>query len=102
MVKKVIWTPQAEQTFETVLDYLEMEWSEKEKVNFVKATDKIIQLISRQPYLFRRVSKPGFREALVTKHNLLLYKIKENSIDLITFWDTRKDPKKKALKRKTA
>jgi len=95
MAKKIIWTPQAEETFEGILNYLEINWTEKEKRNFIVATDKIIQLISKQPDLFRKSNSLNTYEALVTKHNLLLYIVKKDTVDLITFWDTRRNPKKK-------
>jgi len=99
MAKKVIWTPQAEITFEKVLTYLGAHWSAREIEKFISATDKTIKLISKQPTLFRKSPKGNFHEALVTKHNLLIYKVKKESIDLITFWDTRQNPKRKRLKR---
>lgn len=95
MAKKIIWTPESEKTFEKVLTYLETNWTEKEKTNFITATQKAIQIISQQPELFRKLAKLNTHEALITKHNLLLYKIKMDSVDLITFWDTRQNPKKK-------
>ncbi len=95
MVKKIIWTPESEKTFELVLACLETNWTEREKKGFINATNKTIQIISFQPAIFRKSTKANFREALVTKHNLLIYKIKSESIDLITFWDTRQSPKKK-------
>lgn len=59
------------------------------------ATDKTIRHISLNPEMFRKSNKIDVREALITKHNLLLYKIKRETIDLIAFWDTRKNPKRK-------
>ncbi len=45
--------------------------------------------------MFRKTNKKNVREALVTEHNLLVYKIYPDHISLITFWDTRQNPKKK-------
>ena len=98
MAKEIIWTPQAERTFAKVIKYLEEEWTEKEVEKFIVATENVKVHISQRPEMFRKSSKEGIHEALVTKHNLLLYKIKEKTIDLITFWDTRQHPKKKSRK----
>jgi plasmid stabilization system protein ParE len=95
MAKKISWTPESEKTFEAILTYLKTHWTEKEIRSFVAATYKTIDTIAKQPLLFRKTKKPDIHEALITKHNLLLYRIKEHQIDLITFWDTRKNPKKK-------
>jgi hypothetical protein len=37
----------------------------------------------------------GIYEALITKHNLLLFRIEGNRIELLTFFDTRQNPNKK-------
>jgi len=95
MAKKIIWTPESEKTFEAILSYLDTHWSEKEKRNFITATHKNIEIITKQPFLFRKTKNPDIHEVLITKHNLLIYRIKDHTIDLITFWDTRKNPKKK-------
>lgn len=95
MAKEIRWTPEAIETFERVIEYLKDEWSEKEIENFVTATDKVIEYISDHPGMFRKTEHKNMREALVTPHNLLIYKILSSRIDLIAFWDTRQHPSKK-------
>ena len=95
MAKKIIWTPQAEKTFTLVLEYLQRDWTTKEIKKFISATDKTIGYISKNPEMFRKSIKADIHEALITKHNLVLYKIKKETIDLLVFWDTRRNPKKK-------
>lgn len=95
MAKVVFWTPEAEATFDAVIEYLANNWTEREIEHFVKSTDRIMELISRHPRMYRATNKKNVREALVTPHNLLAYKIYSNRIDLLTFWDTRQNPSKK-------
>lgn len=95
MAKKIIWTPEAIQSFQKTIEYLLENWSEREVENFVSKTDNIIEIISHQPYLYRQSIKIGFREAVVTKQNILVYIIKEDRIDLISFWDARQNPRRK-------
>ena len=42
MVKEIIWTPQAQITFNNVIDYLQNKWTEKEIVKFVESTERVI------------------------------------------------------------
>ena len=98
MAQKIIWTQQAELTFNHVIAYLQENWSSKEIEKFIVATEEAILLIGRFPKLFRRSSKAGIHEVLITPHNLLVYKITHEAIYLITFWDTRQNPKKKPVK----
>ena len=94
MAKRIRWTFEAEETFERVIAYLEQEWSEKEIIRFVRSTEKILQLISHYPEIFRRSGKQkNVHEALVTRHNLLLNKVYPRHIDLLVFWDTRQNPR---------
>lgn len=50
--------------------------------------------------MFRQSKMQNIREAVVTKHTLLLYRVKQKQIELLVFWDTRKNPKKKFKRKK--
>lgn len=95
MAKEIKWSPEAEATFERVVQYLQRRWTDKEVANFVSATEKVLAFISNNPLLFRKSSKKSIHEALITVHNLLLYRVKSKHIELITFFDTRQYPTKK-------
>lgn len=100
MAKEIRWTEEASDTFEKVIAYLENNWTEKEVINFVTSTNSVTKFISEYPAMFRQTGKRNVREALITANNLLIYKIYPKHIDLITFWDTRQNPRKKFSKRK--
>jgi plasmid stabilization system protein ParE len=89
---KIIWSPEAEETFETIISYLE-----REIKKFIVETEKTVFLLTQNPFLFRGSEKENVYEALVGKQNLLLYQISETSgkVELLSFWDTRQDPNSK-------
>jgi plasmid stabilization system protein ParE len=95
MAKQINWTSEAETTFEKVIEYLLENWTEKEIRNFVTSTFRVIAFVSEHPFMFRKTNKRNVREALVTPHNLLIYKVYPDRIDLIAFWDTRQNPVRK-------
>lgn len=97
MAYKVIWSPKAEKTFEGVIEYLQSKWTEKQIQYFVERTDKTVHLLANNPYMFRGSEKENLHEVLITKHNLLLYQIvpKVKKVELLSFFDTRQNPKKK-------
>ena len=95
MARQIIWLPKSEERFDEIIFYLQKNWTEKEVSNFIKRTETVLNLISAFPRLCRRSKKKNIYEALITKHNLLLYRITRNNIELITFFDTRQDPKKR-------
>ncbi len=100
MVKEVVWTDEAKETFEIIVEYLNSEWSHAETNSFLRATERILEYVAERPTMFRKTDKRNVHEALVTKHNLLIYRIKEDKIELITFWDTRQNPHRKKYKTK--
>ena len=75
MAFKIIWSPKAEITFQKVIDYLREKWTEKEAAAFISKTDKVIFLMSAGILQFRKSEKKNIHQALITKHNLLLYRI---------------------------
>ncbi len=95
MAKEINWTQEAEDTFEKIIEFLKTKWTEREAVNFINAANKTIFYISEAPFMFRQSKKQNIREAVISKHNLLLYRVKPKHIELLTFWDTRRNPKTK-------
>jgi plasmid stabilization system protein ParE len=99
MAYKVIWSPKAEKTFDIVIDYLQRNWTNKQIKTFITETQWVLRMLTKNPYMFRGSEKENIHETLITKHNLVLYQInnKEKKVELLSFFDTRKDPKKKPL-----
>ena len=95
MAKEITWTPEAEKTHNSVVDYLKRDWSEKEVIRFIEKVNNIVEHISRHPLVYPIAGKEDVREAVITKHNILLYRIAGQKIFLLYFWDTRKNPAKK-------
>lgn len=72
MALKVIWSPRSLNNLEEVLQYLQKNWSHQVIKNFIIRMDRVVQLISEHPQIFRQVSMNNtVREAVITKHNLL-------------------------------
>lgn len=101
MAYKIIWSPEAEKTFNKIVEYLDTNWSENEIITLVSKLEKVISFLRENPYLFRSSEKENIHEVLITKHNLLLYQIniELKTVELLNFWDTRQHQNKK-LKRK--
>jgi plasmid stabilization system protein ParE len=95
MAKAIKWTPEAEETFDAIIEYLKHKWTERQIAHFVGSTNKVLELISDNPRMYRKTNRKNFHEALVTPHNLLIYKVYPTRIDLLMFWDTRQSPRKK-------
>ena len=95
MSRKIRISQIAERKLELLFEYLLEEWSYKVKSEFVKKLDKNIQIIKEQPESFPKSEKQdGLRKCVITKQTTLFYEFNEKEVHILTFFDTRQDPKK--------
>lgn len=90
---KIIWSEEADQNVDAVLDYLENNWSEREVSNFITKLQERISLISEQPKLFPKSELiEGARRSVLTKQITVYYRLYSQQIEIIYVFDTRQDP----------
>ncbi len=89
------WTPRALKTNLRIIDYLNNNWTKKEVNKFVHQTNKIIEEIKQNPYMFqvfceKRNIRKGFLNRLVS----LYYRVnnEKGEVELLVFWQNRQDP----------
>ncbi len=97
MVKEVVWTIRASKTYWELIEYLSLEFGDNVVSGFVTRVHGKIELISSNPYLFRK--SPSQKNVFITvihKRLTLTYRYKplKKRIELLVFWDTRKNPTK--------
>jgi plasmid stabilization system protein ParE len=94
---KVSWTPKALKSFMEIVDFLNEKWTKKEIDAFAEQTDKVIEQIAENPYMFVATEKrKNVRKGLVNKLVSLFYRVKprKKEIELLRFSDNRMDPDK--------
>jgi plasmid stabilization system protein ParE len=93
---EIVGTKRANRNFSSIIEYLKKEWGKKVTVNFVKNHSKIIELIKDHPEigLLERPDK-GISRFPITRHNRFFYRIANNQLILLNFFDNRQSPKKK-------
>jgi len=78
-----------------LLTYLEKEWSQKVAADFLIKIDRRILLLTKQPYVGTPSNKiKDIRGLLITRHNKLYYRIKNDKVIILTMYDTRMNPKR--------
>ena len=91
----VIWTPEAESSFQEQINILEADWPEPTFRKFIDRVFDTIDRISMQPEMYRAYENSGnIRVCVINRNISLYYKIKESQIDLLFFWPNRNDPEK--------
>jgi len=96
---KVFWTSEAVRTFDAIMDYLEKQFSEKQKENFFFECADVVDLIEANPYLSKFMVKNDLHAAVIHKYTTLFFEIdkQSDSINLLSFFDTRQNPDKKTF-----
>lgn len=95
---KVTISERAQANLLQILEYLGQNWSEKVKKSFLQRLIRVVGLISHNPYLFpASFQKNSIHKCVVTKHNVLYYRITDHEVEIITIHDTRQAPNKLEL-----
>ncbi|WP_158837454.1 type II toxin-antitoxin system RelE/ParE family toxin [Polaribacter sp. L3A8] len=95
---KIFWTDHAISELKETLEYLEYQWTERELRIFSAKLDHTITLISKSPEIFpSSLGKNGIRKAVIEKHNTLYYRINIDTIEILSLFSNRQNPKKNKL-----
>lgn len=95
MSRKVDISKTAQKKLDRLIEFLEEEWSEKIKQEFVIKLDNSIRIIKSQPEAFPESNlRKGLRKCVITKQTTLYYRYNSRKIFLVTLFDTRQDPNK--------
>ena len=95
MVKPVRLTAHAKADLENISGYLAEKWNLSVLENFLALYEAKIMIISEYPSRYPIIHKPSqLRKAVLTKHNIILYRETTEQIEIISIFDTRQDPGK--------
>jgi len=97
MALQIIWTINALEDYEKVVDYLLQEWSLSTAEEFIQTVERRTESLTNFPNLGRASTKePFIRSIILTKHNKLYYRVSGDAIEILNIFDTRQDsPKNK-------
>ncbi len=100
MKREIRLSKRAMKKLDSILFYLEKEWSTKAKHDFILKLDKSFKQIKKLSDSFPESERiRGLRKCVVTKQTTVFYKHTDTSIDVITIFDNRQNPK--SLKNET-
>lgn len=89
----IVWTNTSIETYNGILIYLEDFWGLKEVNNFISQTDKVLKLVAKNPYMFKAVLENKLvRKGILHQNCSFLYRIIDDRVELLAFWDTRQQP----------
>ncbi len=95
MLNEVIWSPSAEKDFESILEYLKLNWNDRIILRFVNRVDDNIRLILEDHKIFPVINEElQIRKSVISKQNTLYYREKAGKLEIVRLFDSRQDPKK--------
>ena len=90
---QIIWSKNAQITFEAGVVYLEDNFGVNIAKKFIAKTNSSIQVISSFPNLYKAISlKQNVRKATISKICSFYYEVNEDTIVILYFWDNRQEP----------
>lgn len=96
-MREVILSKRASVKLEKLLNYLEKKWSRKVKLKFIEKLDKAISQIRLYPESSEKsATKKGLHRFVVTRQTTIYYQFDQNSIRIVTLFDTRMNPNRLA------
>jgi plasmid stabilization system protein ParE len=91
---QVFVTARAEKNFDSIVDYITDKWGESTAKQFVLKTDEIFKLLQNYPTM-GQIESGDIRGFQLSRQTRLLYRIRNEKIIVLAFFDVRKDPNKK-------
>lgn len=92
---KVVWTAKAKSSFNGIIDYLLDIWNVEIANRFADEVEHVIEQIIDYPEMFK---SSGYdqesREAFITTHTTMFYRVLDDTIEIEYFWGNFDDPNK--------
>ncbi len=93
MIYAIIWSDRAEKNYDDILEYLVESWGRKVLIRFIKQVNSTFDLIEHSPRAYPKYEDhENIRKAVINPHISLFYRIKDEKIELICFWNNRRNP----------
>lgn len=89
---QIIWLPEAADTFEEIVQYLEEEFGEASARKFVKRVYAFLDILAAHPNL-GPIENPAeqIRGFVLHRNTTLFYKTEQETIYLLAFFDNRSE-----------
>jgi len=89
----VIWSPASKDEFAELLHYVETRFGLDAAFKVLDKTDKVLDAIAEALEMYPASEKsPAIRKAVISKQTSLFYRITRTEIQLLHFWDNRRNP----------
>lgn len=90
----IFWTQNALNELEESIKYLQENFTEKEIKKLASKIESVKELISQNPEIFPKSESKKVHKAVLLKFNSMYYRVKNENIEIISFFSNRQNPSK--------
>jgi len=92
-IYKVTWSNHAAEELKNVFDYLEKNWTLKEKKQLSIKIEKSIELLLLNPEMFPfYLPEKNVRKLVVSKLHTIYYTLNDRNVNIVSFFSNRMNP----------
>ncbi|MDO8951011.1 MAG: type II toxin-antitoxin system RelE/ParE family toxin [Draconibacterium sp.] len=96
MALTIYWSKRADSKFDSIIEFIQNEWGEAVTKAFVKKVYDFLDILEEFPEIGTLENRErNIRGFVIVKQLTLFYKIQNNKIILLNFFDNRMNPKRK-------
>lgn len=88
----IVVLPSADNDFKNIEDYLLNKWSYDVLRDFYHTFDRALEILSSQKVVFSNYMDTEYRKFLLTKHNTLVYEIRNDTLYIVRILQNFQDP----------
>ena len=93
MSYELVFTKEAEETFELIVEQLLDRWGIKTVLKFQNLTSICFEKIKENPFLYQVIDEQqNIRRCVVHANCSVFYHIRASKVEIICFWDNRQNP----------
>lgn len=93
MKREVVLSPIGKKKLEQLLNYLQENFSEKTKRDFISKVEYYLERIDKYPESFpASKANKTVRRCGLSKTTIMFYRIRKSKIEILTFFDSRQHP----------
>lgn len=89
----ILWTQNALNELDNTIDYLKLNFSDKEVKRLLRKIDDTIELIQINPDMFLKSDSSNIYKVVILKYNTMYYQVINENIEILSFFPNRQAPK---------
>lgn len=100
---RVLWQTRARNSFQEIANYVKCQFGMKSRREYVEKVHQQEKLLRKSPYIgsidpLFADRAATYRSVIIKGLSKMVYRVEENTIHIVAFWDTRREPKAQANK----